>query len=53
MARSLRGSGMCIQLCSMYLNTSLAKKTLRFDVLAGGTLLSMNLMETTAIMAFE
>ena len=53
MARSVRGSGMCIQLCSMYLNTALAKKTLRFDVLSGGTLLSMKLIETTAIHAYE
>ena len=52
-ARAVRGSQMCIQLCSMTLNTALAKKTLRFDVLAGGTLLSMGLYETTCLMALE
>jgi hypothetical protein len=51
MARSIRGSKMCIQFCSMTLNKAIARPTLRLDVLAGGTLLSMNLYETTAIMA--
>ena len=51
MSRTIRGSKMCIQLCSMTLNKAIAKPTLRLDVLAGGTLLSQNLSETTALTA--
>ena len=51
MARTTDESMMCIQFCEMTLNKAIDRPTLRLDVLAGGTFLSMNLCETTAIMA--
>lgn len=53
MGRTTNGSGLCIQLCSMQFYLNQLRETLRFDVLAGGTRFSMNLIETTAIQAYE